>query len=393
MNAKEQFSFIESEYGPELLEPDGENLSAILTCLGVKADDLTKAIIMGRQNPFAQKRGGLGTGAFSIVWLPGEQRAEFCNINVFGVNAELSPLDLEITDVGEGNFRLLFNGEEITTGNLAKYPDWGVERLQDGRMVIELIQAHGPRNLVTVIGSARCKLFDQGNSCDFCTLKGGPENRSRSSSDIIEALSFALADERNNYRLTLTTGYDSSVFTAIENAMVVKAIKSAYPDLPIALEVLPGDKRAIDEYFEAGVDTLMIPLDCASTEAQRRFVSGKMQALDNYWELVEYAVSKFRPGNVTSNIIVGLEERILTMRAITRMLEVGVVPEPIPVRWYAENVADGGKRPVTNPADLVRVRKYIEKEVTRLEFDKIACKVKAGCAACGGCGGWSLNKR
>jgi hypothetical protein len=371
----------------EPITPSPENLTAILTCLGAKTTPEDREKILELQNPFAQKRGGMGFGGYAVIELP-NGGSSFVNINLYSVKqADQSPLALRLKKSGNGEFELVDDeGKLFTQGKILMVPSWGGKRLRSGRAAIEIIQQHGPRNLVGVLDEPRCDLFDTGEACTFCSLNGGTTNAPRTVTEILEACELARED-RAAYNLTLTTGLQSSTRRASQIIEQVKELKCGLGSSALAIEIAPfpeNPEKILAALRETGLDTIMIPLDCASREAQERFLPGKARLLQEaYWKNVEIAVSMFGAGNVTSNILVGLEPLEATLEAIEKMIEKGVIPEPLPVRWNEPKF--------TNPDWLIAARRRIAELVATRPIRNILQKTRAGCAACGGCAGIVVN--
>ena len=371
-----------------------ENLTAVLTCLGAKTSAEDVKAILAKQNPYRQKRGGLGFGAYSIVQIPG-QGSSFSNINIFNRQAETSSLTLRLRNIETGDFDLYdFQGNLFTSGKILPIPTWGQKILSTGKPAITVLQQHGPKNLVGVLDDSRCELFEKGQECKFCMMNGGSTNESRSVEEILEAFQLAREDKQA-YNLTLTSGLQLSrppFDTLLEQ---VAALKRGIGDTALALEIAPVPADMSLDLFrglkDAGLDTLMVPLDVFDPDAQQRYIPGKASLLqENYFQNAENAVAVFGAGNVTSSIIVGLESADSTGRAIQYMVQYGVIPEPVPVRWDDSKL--GSERmPLTAPGDLVAMRAYIEELIRTSPIRNNIQKTRAGCAACGGCGGIVVN--
>lgn len=377
-------------YKPTELRP--ENLTATLTAVGARTSEEDVAFIAERQNPYRQKRGGLSFGAYASIKIPGG-KTEMTNINVYGEQSQLSPLSLTVTDRETGAYELRDDsGLSMSTGRILESPTWAKERLKNGRGAMQVLQRHGPANLVGVLGDGRCLLFDKGSACTFCTMNGGAGNADREANEIAEALTIARTTDRRAYNLTVTTGLQSSLEGA--DALINKTIelKKAIDETDLALVVAPFKEKPRDRLTalkDAGVNTLMMPLDVSSKQAQELYVPGKAPLLgQTYWQNAREAVKIFGKGGVASSIIVGLEPLSETEAAIERMVDYGVVPEPIPVRWD-DSIRSESRLPITNPDDLVAMRAKAGDTLDRRrgEFGKI----KAGCSACGGCSGFKAN--
>lgn len=370
-----------------------ENLTATLTAVGARTSKEDVDFIAERQNPYRQKRGGLSFGAYTSIKIP-DGRAEMTNINVYGEQAQLSSLSLTVTDCEVGAYELTNDsGEAITTGRILESPKWAAERLSTGRGAIQVLQRHGPANLVGVLGEGRCSLFDKGNACKFCTMSGGAGNADREADEIAETLEIARTTDKRAYNLTVTTGLQSSLEGADTLIQKAGALKRSVGETDVALVIAPFQEKSRDRLTalkDAGIDTLMMPLDVASNEAQQLYVPGKAPLLGaTYWRNTKEAARIFGKGNVASSIIVGLEPISETERAIERMVDYGIVPEPIPVRWD-DSIQSDKPLPITNPDDLVAMRVKAGDALGRRrdEFGK----VKAGCSACGGCSGFKANE-
>ncbi len=370
-----------------------DNLTATLTAVGARTTKEDVDFIAERQNPFRQKRGGLSFGAYASVRIP-DGKTEMTNINVYGEQSRLSPLSLTVTDRENGAYALQDDTGRIkTTGRILESPSWAKTRLTSGRGAIQVLQRHGPANLVGVLGEGRCALFDKGDACKFCTMRGGNANTDREVGEIAEAVEVARTADRRAYNLTVTTGIQSSLEGADALIKRTTALKKAVGNTDVALVIAPFPEKTrerLSQLKDAGVSTLMMPLDISSEDAQRKYVPGKAPLLGNtYWRNAKEAVRIFGKGNVASSIIVGLESTDETERAIERMANYGVVPEPIPVRWD-DSIRSDEPLPLTNPNDLVNMRAKAGAALGRRR-DEFGT-VKAGCSACGGCSGFKANE-
>lgn len=380
--------------------PTVENLSAILSCLGARTSVADAEYILERQNPFQQKRGGLGFGAYATMSPNTLQKPKptFCNINIYNQQAKESPLGLVITDEDLGRF-LLFDTTDMIVGEgaIMAIPQWGREKIATGKPAITVLQQHGPVNLVGVLGSTRCELFDEKKACSFCMMNGGEGNVDRSVGEILEAFTLA-RKEKKAYNLTLTTSLQTgqNARSRLKLLRAIDTLKMSMNENALALEVAPfarDEKEFMRELKDSGLDTLMIPLDCATPETQQMYMPGKAQLLQkSYWNNAEAAVDTFGRGNATSSIIIGLEPLEESLKAIERMLELGVIPEPIPVRWDDSKLTKEKRLPLTSPRDLMAARDAIRAYLQTAERRGIIQKTRAGCAACGGCSGIVVNK-
>lgn len=364
---------------------DSNILTATLTCLGARTDEPTRRAIQTLQNPFSQKRGGLGYGAYASVQLP-DGVSQFVNINVFASEqASRSPLSLQLDAPEATTFALCWDGlQKVASGSLLRVPHWGLTRLSTGRVALEVLQQHGPSNLVGVLGSTACQLFASGRGCNFCMLRGGDSNSRRTVAELIEAFKLA-RQSRSNANLTVTTpfldGGDSEWLLP-----AVRELRDGLGAAPLALEINPIENHSelLRALHIAGLTTLMVPLDCSTLAAQQSYMPGKAALLaGTYWEMTSQAVAIFGAGNVTSSLIIGLEPLQDSLAAIRKMIRLGIVPEPVPVRW--DDSLYKPELPCTASSALVAARQVVRDEMQK--FRATFARTQAGCAACGGCAG------
>lgn len=375
--------------------PSGENLTALLTCLGAKALPTDADYILQRQNPYRQKRGGLGFGGYALVQGVDEDKSKFVNINVFNQQAQESPLTIRIADQDSARFTLEDENEDVVAnGSFLPIPSWGRKIVSTGKPAITILQQHGPANLVGVLGDSKCALFKTGEACKFCMMDGGASNEQRSVKEILEAFEFAQEDKKA-YNLTLTTGVQASYGNGSELIRAVRTIKERIGTSPLAIELAPfaqNSRKILQALKEAGLDTFMMPLDCSSNAAQQQYLPGKASLLrESYWQNAQNAVEFFGRGNVTSSIIIGLEPFTETQKAIEQMLKEGIIPEPVPVRWDDSRL-NSNQLPLTNPNDLIKAREQIRTFLQQAEIAGTIERTRAGCGACGGCGGIVANQ-
>lgn len=356
-----------------------KNLFASLVCIGVCVEENLLNEILTSQNPYRQKRGGLGYGLHATIQTISE-------ISVSrGVNVRINQRSPIYLVRNNNELEIIYNSKTIAVMRPFRPAEWIDQKLSSGRYVSEVIQQHTASNLVGIIGPTRCPLFDLGTACTFCEMKGGSENTNRSTKEIIEAISIILK-YRKNYVLTFTTPLMSNIeFESVCNSL--KEIHDAFPEIPLALESQPAPKHLIERIKKSGVDTWMVPLDCYSENSQRAYIPGKQDILRNfYWQSLPYAVSLFGIGNVVSNLIVGLDLEYYAEAAIYQMIERNVIPDLVPIRPSINFVKE------TDPKLFERLQIYLRERLATSGLINKMSRIKSGCAACGGCSaGFTVN--
>lgn len=348
-----------------------------MTSVGVSISETLLNEILNKENPYRKKRGGMGLGIFCNISLQGVSR----NLNL-RINQESQYLFLK-----EGNFYYVYNNKlNITAKVLLSIAEWVDQKLASGIPIAHIFQQHTPRHLVSVIGNLRCPAFNEGNNCSFCKLDGNQESvASYSNEDYIEALSLILGT-KETYVLTFTSGlFTESEFLNI--CSLLAKIKKEF-NIPVALECQPLTYNEVKIISETKIDTVMVPLDCYSIPAQNKFLRAKKELLQKYyWETTPKLVENFGAGNVTSNIIVGLEDIMFTKKGIDEMLNNMIIPELLPIRPH-ENLWLGE----TNPNDMESLQIYLGNKIEKITQNMALSRVRSGCAACGGCSaGFTAN--
>lgn len=361
-------------------------LSTYLIATGAKTQKEVQDFILFRQNPSWERRWWLGKSCFGyLLW--GVQNTKFVNINIFWNTAKSSQYELIIQDSNKWTLSIIdiASGSSIATIQLAKQAHWLTQKVSSGLEVGNIFQPHSSTNLTSVIWSTRCDLFDIWKNCSFCGLNGY-ENSSRTTQDIIEALDIVVQEDTWRKMITFTTAiFDEDKFRRIADQL--STVKKKFPMIAIALECQPLSKQQLwAAKYIAQVDTLMIPLDFFSEPAQDTHIPGKKWLIEKYyWDNMDYAVWLFWKWNVTSNIIVGVEDETSTLTACAKMLEKWVIPEPLAYRDINNvNIQ-------TNPGIFQSIIQKIQSMIQQSDILYTMQETKAGCTACGWCSTFTAN--
>ncbi len=352
-----------------------ENLFSHLVSVGVRADDSIITKILGHQNPHYQKRGGLGFGIHGIV-TSSNPLFPFPR----GINSRINPTSsLELRKTNEDQKYEIYSGKEkVASMQLFKAASWINEKLKNGKFVAEILQQHTARNLVGVLGNPKCPLFISNSPCSFCDMQGGKENIKRTRQEILESLEIILSYKKD-YILTFTTPlFQSLEFHEI--CSTIEDIKKKF-SIPVALECQPLQSSQVEMIRQTGLDTIMIPMDCYSSESRSLHIPGKKLLLERYyWQTTPKLVKIFGAGNVISNLIVGLENIEFTRQAIDKMIDFEIIPDLLPLRPTKRT-----PNLETNPEYMNWLQEYLTSRLKTSGLQQKASRVKAGCAACGGC--------
>lgn len=336
------------------------------------------------QFPSASKRGGLGFGGHAKIALVDSQnqpkKFQFCNTNLFGSYFSYDVLSFEKT-ADDFSFDIFdnYSKQKIGIGTFFKPQAWYNETLSDGTPITNVLQAHMGKEAVSIIGNTRCVGFENNTACIYCNLQGGAGNPSRKVEQIIEALEVALQFGWKPASLALTTTWIGETNPVERMAKEISLIKNRFPNLPIAFEAQALVKNDYALLKKSGVNTIMIPID--SLENAKSFTLIKAGLTDTYLSAFEVAKQYFpTPGTITCPLVVGFDSIITTLGLISTLVDYGVKPEPIPIRW----IGPAKTRIYTNSLNLDSA-KNLTRNLWEEKFKN--ARVAAGCSQCGGCSG------
>lgn len=349
-----------------------------------KMDKDWKQRILKAQFPSESKRGGLGFGGHAKISLIDSQedksRQQFCNINIFGSYFTHETLELK-RGVDDFSFKIIniYTQAEIGEGMFFNPQAWYKEILSDGTPITNILQAHMGKEAASVIGNTRCVGFDNNTACVYCSLQGGKHNPSRTVKQIIEALEIALQYGWKPASLALTTTWIDPNNPVENIAKDISLIKNRFPNLPIGFEAQPLEQQSYGILKSAGVNAIMIPID--SAENSSRFTPIKSVLKERYFESLMWAKKYFPlPGTITSPLIVGFDRIATTLGLASSLIDLGVKPEPVPIRW----IGAAKTRVYTNSNNL-DLAKNLVRNLWEEKFKN--ARVAAGCSQCGGCSG------
>lgn len=102
-------------------------------------------------------------------------------------------------------------------------------------------------------------------------------------------------------------------------------------DVPIAVQMLPPETVSCIDYLkDCGTTELTFDMEIYDWQINHKLSPGKAKiGFKTYYTALEKAVRTFGAGNVTSNLIVGLEPVESTIRGVQFLAEMGVVPKLI----------------------------------------------------------------
>lgn len=357
---------------PPLIE-----LKAKMLCEGVNVDEEAKVLFQS-QNPSNAKRGGLSSGG--KMKLAGK----------LVVNApfyEKREADLKIISDPSRERGVLIQqgGETLCEAEVLSAPSWYSKKVGEFA-ITQILTAHNFQLATAVYED--CALFQRDEQCQFCVMnrslsQKAPELVRKSTQLVLSALEEIPLKEYGgltiNGGMTLAPGRGMEII-----APVAKAVRQAYSDLPIAVEITPpSDLDWINRLYEAGVSSLMMNLEMWDLEVRAKLIPGKNRYCprEMYVAAFERAVEVLGPGRVSTCFVVGTEPINSLEEGITEVIRLGVVPSPLAGRYF-EDIPDYPFVPNVDWRDFLKIIKFAREESSRQGLRSLD---KAGCVACRMC--------
>lgn len=351
---------LHTSFGFDMLQ-----LKADLLCYGIHPSEEA----MGA-NPYFNEKGYIqGTTIFlerdSIVNVPINERFV----------KDYSPYYL-IFDRNIQSFVIYKNKNPVALCNPVSLPpfDHNIDR-----RIFDFIRPHSNETLFYA-PIKDCIHTSLGKKCLFCTYHGGNdgENAIKYLANIVESSGYK--DIAIGGATPFLEDCGIKYFSRL-----IKSIKDA-TSLSISIEIAPPKKiELIDCLLKAGADSIIINLEIFDDNIRRVICPGKsLKDINKYIEYWRYALKVFGDNNVSSVILVGLEDIKNTLKAAEICASNGVMPTLIPFKPY-DNCALNFLPPTDSDSYLsasLRVGEIINKY-------GLGPSLQKGCTKCGGC---SLEK-
>lgn len=352
-------------------------LKARLLTEGANPDGKETVEFLQEQNPQQVLRGGLSSGL--KVKLLGDR--EF-KVN-FPLYSQIPvPLKIRVNDSG---LVILENDEEIGKAEVLRAPAWYKEQV-DNYPITSILTQHSDQ----VIGSVFewCSLFDTGEQCKFCVINQSqkrPElkNIRRKAELLIKALKVIPRDAYKG--IGLNGGMTFSDQRGLElMTPVIRKIRDEIGEIPMAVEITPPqDLSAIDEFAEAGGNSLMMNLETWDEDIRGDLMPGKTKYCpkDSYFKAFERALKVLGEGKVSTCFVVGTEPIKSLKQGIEEVVNFNVIPSPLCGRYF-EDIPNYPFKPNGDWKEFLEAFMFAREKMAE---KGLATKDEAGCIACGMC--------
>ena len=350
-----------------------------LLCWGLRKNR-TVEDVYDRQNPFDLTR----TGNVGLQLLIGSSRI-VANVPVFNRFNDESPF----TMLKEGEEYYIKN--DITNDIFCIYPmetpNWYMQEVSKNKFAGQYLLREGTETLICSITNSCCYV-PRNLQCRFCAMgSNSVKNIAESSNsrrlNIIKSIYCALADPQNSATSINLTGGNSYELDRGSKKYLefVEAIRKK-SDIEISIELSPpSDMSSLLALKEVGVNAVMMNIEIWDEKIRDIIMPGKAQIKrEEYIKAWSYAVGLFGKGNVSSVIIIGLENNKSVKDAIDTMTSIGVMPSIMPFRPNDGAVLECF--PTTNPHDVAYLTSYA---VECAKGKDISIINTPGCIGCGAC--------
>jgi hypothetical protein len=178
-----------------------------------------------------------------------------------------------------------------------------------------------------------CIYFSKGLQCKFCAIKQNTINEpvTKHINDIYETVSIAVNDVitvPNHIYLNLGTT-DHPERGLDEYEIIFKTIRKV-TNIPIHLNQSPPQSNSyVKTLYEIGFNEISFNIDIFNEESSAKIMPGKHAdiGLSNCLKRLDAAVKYFGIPNVSSCLIIGLEDQKFTLRGIEELMKRGVIPK------------------------------------------------------------------
>lgn len=349
-------------------------VKAELLCYGLAITSEQKKIA-SQFNPFINEKGLIH--AVHIIY-----KGTTINVCVAERFCEMSPYTAEYDAVKK--IWILFKDTFcLGSFNFVVLPEW-THIVTNKKIIGEFLRPHNEKCL-SLWPSTECVYVQEDAGCLFCGLNSS-DCSIASPEDAVALLKIAL-EYNSHYEINISGGTCQSTENAIKYlANLCKQIKSLDNDVVISVECAPPkDNALLQELYNSGATALIMNIEIFDDTIRHKICPGKSEIpIERYFEALEYSVSLFGRGNVSSVIIMGLQPADDVMKASFELIKRGVIPTIMPFKPLDNTKLCNYDTP--DPNEYIAISKYVASLMDKYKLSINPC---SGCASCGGC---SLEK-
>jgi hypothetical protein len=296
-----------------------------LFCKGIKIDE--SCSLESDARLFARTRAGLGSGLELII--PGDLKEIWMNAPVEEEFVQATPYYLKKKPEGYIVFDSRNNFEYAV--KIPPEPSWYTRKTSMGNEMSKVAVLQGTYLGVYISGSCLYWYENPRRNCKFCTTGlnvGINEMKDKNVQEVVEVAQ-AAKDESGVTFCHFNTGWQKGLGLD-QMAPFVKAIKEQV-GLMVGVQAIPATPEnhwKYDWLLDCGADHFSFCYEFQSPEMFAQICPGKAETLgqDTFFKALEYAASKTQKGQVSGEIIAGVESPEWTMKAIDYITSLGAFP-------------------------------------------------------------------
>ena len=331
--------------------------------------------------PIGARRGGAGPADAGMFYIEGVPTT----VPTSAAYVENSPYALRSED--DGGWAVYEGDRRLASAALAPRPAYYDLSTEEGIPYWQIALLHLDSVASTVLQT--CAYWGNDDQCAFCgigtTLANGRTIAKKTPAMLAE-VALAARDLDGAVDATLTTG---STATPDRGALYVGRCGEAVKDasgLPVQVQFEPPfDLDVVDRVADMGIDSVGIHVESFDPQVLARVAPGKARrGIEAYFTAWERAVAAFKPGQVSTYVILGMgEDQKLTVEGCKRAIDMGVYPFVVPLRPVPGSLMEDLLPPPRESVEAV-YRQIVPYLALR---GMTASGVTAGCARCQACSG------
>lgn len=234
-------------------------------------------------------------------------------------------------DICNEEYGLYSKRELICRLSLPKRPGWYQKSTSNGIPATKIGTLRGDRLSIALYKD--CTYFDDHSQCRFCAIKHNPNGEPilKDVTDVIETVEFAIRDsivptDHIYFNLGNTRHLERGLHSYETILQGIR--KFASPTIHLN-QTTPRSIRYIRKLHDIGFNEVSFNVEVYDEAVARDIMPGKHKeiSLSHCLKMLEAAVEYFGIPNVSSCLIVGLEDPRSTVRGVEELMKRGVIPK------------------------------------------------------------------
>ena len=234
-----------------------------------------------------------------------------------------------ILDFRDGLFKI-YNGTSFKTVKILNKPEYVKKMLPSGKMVSKVVFTQTDRAGLSPVGEG-CFFQLVKKGCKFCGEKGS--YYLMPFEDTLKATKLALNDKKLPARHIQVSGGTPSDKHLPHYIQTIERLCKNFPETEVDVMMSPQQIDVLEHLKKQGVNGVAINIEVYNEKIAAQIIPSKYKiGRKKYFETLTEAVKIFGIGKVRSLLIVGLEPMKDTLRGVSALARIGVIPILSPFR-------------------------------------------------------------